>query len=87
MLAHAAFATAVTSTLEAGSAYRPVDVKVNFLRPALAAEGAEFVAHGTVTHRGRTLAVATGDELSPDGKTIATATGSTIILPERPASA
>jgi len=86
MLAHAAFATAVTSTLEAGSAYRPVDVKVNFLRPAVPSE-TDLVARGTVTHRGRTLAVATGEVIGPDGKTIATATGSTIILPERPPSA
>jgi uncharacterized protein (TIGR00369 family) len=84
MLGHAAFATAVTSTLEAGSAYRPVDVKVNFLRPVFA--GGELTAHGTVTHRGRTLAVATADVFGSDGKKVATATGSTMILPERPHS-
>jgi uncharacterized protein (TIGR00369 family) len=83
MLAHAAFATAVTSTLEAGRAYRPVDVKVNFLRPVFG-DGSELSAQGTVTHRGRTLAVATGDVFGADGKKVATATGSTIILPERP---
>ena len=83
MLGHAAFATAVTSTLEAGSAYRPVDVKVNFLRPVFA-DGGELTAHGTVTHRGRTLAVATADVFGTDGKKVATATGSTMILPERP---
>jgi uncharacterized protein (TIGR00369 family) len=84
MLAHAALATAVTSTLEAGAAYRPVDVKVNFLRPVLA-DGRELVAHGIVIHRGRTLAVATADVTGADGKLIATATGSTMILSERPA--
>jgi uncharacterized protein (TIGR00369 family) len=82
MLAHAAFATAVTSTLDAGQAYRPVDVKVNFLRPVFA-DGGELVARGTVTHRGRTLAVAIADVFGSDGKKVATATGSTIILPER----
>jgi len=82
MLSHAAFATAVTSTLEAGTAYRPVDVKVNFLRPVFPDPG-ELVARGTVTHRGRTLAIATADVFSADGKKVATATGSTIILPER----
>lgn len=45
MLAHAALATAVTSTLEAGTAYRPVDVKVNFLRPVFA-DRTDLVAKG-----------------------------------------
>ncbi|MCI0346403.1 MAG: hotdog fold thioesterase, partial [Chloroflexi bacterium] len=84
MLAHAALTTAVTSTLEAGSAYRPVDVKVNFLRPVLA-DGNELVAHGSVLHRGRTLAVGLADVVNAEGKKVATATGSTIILSERPA--
>lgn len=82
MLAHAALATAVTTTLEAGSAYRPVDVKVNFLRPVFA-DGKDLEARGTVTHRGRTLAVAVADVIGTDGKKVATATGSTMILPER----
>jgi uncharacterized protein (TIGR00369 family) len=82
MLAHAALATAVTTTLEAGSAYRPVDVKVNFLRPVFA-DGKDIEARGTVTHRGRTLAVANAEVIGTDGKKVATATGSTIILPER----
>lgn len=85
MLGHAALATAVTSTLEAGSAYRPVDVKVNFLRPVFPDTG-EVTAHGIVTHRGRTLAVATADVFGGDGKKVATATGSTLIVPERPSS-
>jgi uncharacterized protein (TIGR00369 family) len=80
MLAHAALATAVTSTLEAGEAYRPVDVKVNFLRPVFA-DGLDLVAGGVVTHRGKTLAVATADVVGSGGKKVATATGSTMILP------
>jgi uncharacterized protein (TIGR00369 family) len=82
MLAHAALATAVASTLEAGSAYRPVDVKVNFLRPVFP-DGKDLVARGTVTHRGRTLAVATAVVTGTDGRPVASATGSTMILPER----
>lgn len=81
MLAHAAVATAVTSTLEAGSGYRPVDVKVNFLRPVH--PGGELTAVGTVTHRGRTLAVAHADVHGADGKKVAVATGSTMIMPGR----
>ncbi len=82
MLAHAALATAATATLEAGEAYRPVDVKVNFLRPVFA-DGLDLVATGVVTHRGRTLAVATADVVGPGGKKVATATGSTMITPNR----
>ena len=85
MLAHAALATAVTSTLEAGEAYRPVDVKVNFLRPLLA-DGRDVVAEGIVTHRGKTLAVASADVVNGDGKKIAIATGSTMITQERAAA-
>lgn len=84
MLGHAALATAVMSTLDAGSAYRPVDLKMHFLRPATPGEG-ELVSRGTVTHRGKTLAVAQSEVLGPDGKKIAVATGSTMITPGRPA--
>lgn len=83
LLGHSALATAVVSTLPAGAAYSPVDVKVNFLRP-VASDGRELTAHGVVTHRGRTLALATADVVGADGRKVATATGSTIILPERP---
>lgn len=83
MLAHAALTTAVTATLEAGAAYRPVDVKVNFLRPGIA-DGSELSAHGSVLHRGRTLAVGFADVVNAEGKKVATATGSVIVLPERP---
>ena len=82
VLAHAALATAVTSTLEAGEAYRPVDVKVNFLRPVFA-DGLDLNATGVVTHRGKTLAVATADVVGPGGKKVATATGSTMIRSDR----
>ncbi|MGH2728443.1 MAG: PaaI family thioesterase, partial [Actinomycetota bacterium] len=58
-------------------------VKVNFLRPALP-DGTELVAHGSVLHRGRTLAVGLADVVNAEGRKVATATGSTIILPERP---
>ncbi|HEX9695570.1 MAG TPA: PaaI family thioesterase [Actinomycetota bacterium] len=83
MLGHAALATAVTSTLQVGSAYRPVDLKMHFLRPVMPGEG-DLVANASVTHRGRTLAVANADVFAPDGKKVATATGSTMITGERP---
>lgn len=57
--------------------------KVNFLRPLIGG-GRLVVADGTVTHHGRTLAVATADAIGSDGKKMASAMGSTMILPERP---
>lgn len=82
MLGHAALATAVSSTLQAESAYRPVDLKMHFLRPVMPGDG-ELRARATVTHRGRTLAVAQADVVGPDGKKVATATGSTMITTGR----
>lgn len=83
MLGHAALATAVISTLPAGTAYSPVDVKVNFLRPVLG-DGRDLIAHGVVTHRGKTLAIGVADIFNSEGKKVATATGSTMIVSERP---
>jgi uncharacterized protein (TIGR00369 family) len=82
MLAHAALSTAVVSTLEPGTAYRPVDVKVNYLRPVFPDEK-ELTARGSVIHRGRTLGVANAEVLGTDGKKVVVATGSTMIMPER----
>lgn len=82
MLGHAAAVTAIASTLDAQSAYRPVDVKVHFLRPGIA-DGRELTARGEVTHRGKTLAVARGDVVDADGKMIATAVASAMIQSER----
>lgn len=82
MLGHAALATAVTSTLAPGSAYRPVDLKMHFLRPAIPGDG-DLIARGEVSHRGKTLAVARSEVVGPDGKLIAVATGSTMITPGR----
>lgn len=84
MLGHAALTTAVTSTLQPGAGYRPVDLKIHFLRPVLPGEG-ELTATGVVRHRGRTLAVAQADVVGPDGKKVAAAIGSTMITEGRPA--
>jgi uncharacterized protein (TIGR00369 family) len=55
---------------------------VNFLRPVFA-DGLDLTATGVVTHRGKTLAVATADVVGAGGKKVATATGSTMIAPDR----
>jgi uncharacterized protein (TIGR00369 family) len=75
----------VQTTLPAGTALAPVDLKVYFLRP-VAPDGRDLVARGTVIHRGRSMAVGTSDVFDADGKKVAVATGSAGILPGRPAT-
>src|SRR5262249_56026246 len=57
LLAKSAAAAAVQTIAPAGTAFRALDVKVNFLRPVVA-DGEDLVATGTVMHRGRRLSVA-----------------------------
>jgi uncharacterized protein (TIGR00369 family) len=85
MLADAALASAIQTTVPAKAALAMVDLKVNFLRPAKP-DGRDLVSRGTVIHRGRTLAVANAEVQNADGKSVALATGSAMILPGRPAS-
>jgi uncharacterized protein (TIGR00369 family) len=85
LLADTALACAIQTTVPAGTALAMVDLKVNFVRPAQA-DSRELVSHGTVTHRGRTIAVADATVTDADGKRVALATGSAMILPDRPAA-
>jgi uncharacterized protein (TIGR00369 family) len=85
MLAGTAIDGTVQTTLPAGTALAPVDLKVYFLRP-VAPDGRDLVARGTVIHRGRSMAVGTSDVFDADGKKVAVATGSAVILPGRPAT-
>jgi uncharacterized protein (TIGR00369 family) len=84
-LAETALGAAIQTTLPAGTALAPIDLKVNFLRPA-AADGRELLAHGTVMHRGRRIAVANAEVTDGDGRRVALATGSAMVLPGRPAA-
>ena len=85
MLGDAALASAIQTTLPAGAALAMIDLKVNFLRPAKP-DGRDLIADGTVVHRGRTIAIANAQVRNADGKPVAFATGSAMILPGRPAS-
>jgi uncharacterized protein (TIGR00369 family) len=85
MLAGTAIDAAVQTTLPAGTAFGPVDLKVYFLRP-VAPDGRDLVARGTVIHRGRSIAIGTSEVFDADGKKVAVATGSSVILPGRPAT-
>jgi uncharacterized protein (TIGR00369 family) len=85
MLADAALASAITTVTPAATAMASIDLKVNFLRPGIA-DGRDLVARGTVAHAGRTIAVAHSEVMNADGKRVALATGSALLLPGRSAS-
>jgi uncharacterized protein (TIGR00369 family) len=83
LLADAAITTATATTIPPATAFSPLDLKVNFLRPVAPHPG-ELVARARVVHRGRTIAVLTCEIINAEGKTVAMATASVLILPGRP---
>ena len=82
-LADAAINTAVTTTLDPGTSFGTLDLKVNFLRP-VTPDGRDLVVRASVEQRGRTIAVSTARIDDPDGKRVAMASGSAIISEGRP---
>jgi uncharacterized protein (TIGR00369 family) len=85
MLADAALASAIVTIAPAATAMATIDLKVNFLRPGIA-DGRELLARGRVAHAGRTIAVAHSEVVNADGKLVALATGSGLLVPGRSAS-
>jgi uncharacterized protein (TIGR00369 family) len=85
MLADVGLASAVLTTLPRGTAFAPLDIKTNFLRP-VAADGKDLTVRARVLHRGKSLAVAGAEVLNADGKTVMVASGTSQILPGRNAS-
>lgn len=83
LLADHAIGGAVHTTVPAGTSWASLDLKVNFLRP-VPPDDRPLEARAMVVHRGRTIAVATAEIRTADGKTAALATGSAMILPDRP---
>jgi len=82
--AHDAMSAAVASTLPKATSYATLDLTVNFVRP-IPADGSYLHARARIVHRGRTFAVAAAEVVNSDDKTVATASGSWIVLPGRPA--
>jgi uncharacterized protein (TIGR00369 family) len=82
LFADVAMTLAVGTTVPAATAYSPLDLTVHFLRPILPV--GELLARARVTHRGRTIAVASCEIVDAKGKVLAQASGSTLILPGRP---
>jgi uncharacterized protein (TIGR00369 family) len=70
---------AVHSTLPAGFGYTSIELKVNYLRP-VHADGRLLVARGWVTKPGRRVAFADGEVRDADGKLLATASGSCLVM-------
>ena len=74
-----AAAAAVQATASRGTSFTALDVKINFLQ-AVAADGRELLATGTVLHRGKRLAIATADVMHGDVR-VAVLTGTTALTP------
>jgi uncharacterized protein (TIGR00369 family) len=83
MLADAALSCAVMTINPAGASFAPLDLKINYLRPVLP-DGNLLTARATLVHRGRSMAVATCEIVNEDGKLIALASSSAMLLPGRP---
>lgn len=83
MLADAALSCAVLTINPAGGSFAPLDLKVNYLRP-VPPDGGLMTARATLVHRGRSMAVATAEITNEEGKRIALASSSTMLLPGRP---
>ncbi|MFL5798054.1 MAG: PaaI family thioesterase [Actinomycetota bacterium] len=77
-----ALSGAVHTTVPARSAFAPLDLKVNFVRPVFP-DMRDLTAEATVTHRGRSLVVASCELRNADGKPVALGTGSSVVLPDR----
>jgi len=80
-LLDSAMGCAVHSTLPAGASYTTLEFKVNLVRPATEQTG-RIVAVGTLVHRGARIATAEGRlTAAADGKLLAHATTTCIVLP------
>lgn len=73
---------AVQSTVEAGTSWGPLDLKINYLRPVVC-DGRELEVRAKVVHRGSTIAVATSEAVDSDGKLVALAGSTHMIWPGR----
>lgn len=79
-LADLALGGAVQTTMSAGDAFAPTDLRVQFLR-AVPPDGRRLTASASVLHRGRTVAVVRGEVVNSDGKMVAAASSTSVILP------
>ncbi|MEV5536626.1 PaaI family thioesterase [Saccharopolyspora shandongensis] len=78
-LLDSAMACAVHTTLPAGVGYTTLELKVNYIRAAHT-DGRTLTAEGNVIHAGRSTATAEGKVLDEQGKLMAHATTTCLIL-------
>ncbi|MEU5847065.1 PaaI family thioesterase [Saccharopolyspora shandongensis] len=78
-LLDSAMACAVHTTLPAGVGYTTLELKVNYIRAART-DGRTLTAEGNVIHAGRSTATAEGKVLDEQGKLMAHATTTCLIL-------
>lgn len=76
---------AVHSTLPAGVGYTSLEIKVSFLR-LITADTGPVTAHGWVTRAGRSAAFAEADIRDEEGRVLATASSTCLIVHPDPAS-
>ncbi len=76
-LADAAMGIAVISTLDKDETFTTLELKVNFLRPVF---GGRLVATSKILHRGRTIALAESTVTNHEGKLVAKALSTCMIL-------
>jgi uncharacterized protein (TIGR00369 family) len=74
-----AMGCAVHTTLPAGTAYTTLEIKVNYIRAAQT-NGQTLTAEGTVIHTGRRTATADGKVTDEQGRLIAHATTTCLVL-------
>jgi uncharacterized protein (TIGR00369 family) len=77
-LLDSAIGCAVQTTLDAGVGYTSIELKVSYLRPVHA--GLALRARGWVVKPGRRVAFAEADVRDPDGKVVATGSGTCLVL-------
>ncbi|APA95566.1 PaaI family thioesterase [Nocardia seriolae] len=78
MLLDSAASAAVHSTLPAGVGFTTIEIKVSYLRAVRA--GDELLVHGWVVKPGSRICFAEADIRSADGKAVATATTTLLII-------
>jgi uncharacterized protein (TIGR00369 family) len=79
-LADVVLGAAVQTTLPAGTAAAPTDLRVQFIRP-VPPDGGTVTARASVVHRGRGVAFARAELVNDQQKLVALASGSAVILP------
>ncbi|OAA28217.1 hypothetical protein UG55_1006190 [Frankia sp. EI5c] len=75
-------ACAVHTTLAAGVAYTSLEIKVSYVRPVQVVPGRAntLTAHGWVTRPGRRAAFAEGDVRDVEGRVVATASSTCLVM-------